>query len=130
MGTAGLPEMDEAAAGHPESLELEPEQGLEQVQEPGRKVVGSSETVAVAAAVVAEGGRAEGLLVEHCIQSTACHTAAVVGRLAAGAGNHLEPGTAGTPDHPCLLGVPAVLQDRGPEVVGVLLAEGLQTRRS
>lgn len=129
MGTAGLPETDEAAAGHPGSLELEQEQEPEQVQEPGRRGVGSSEIVA-AAAVAAVGGRAEGLLVEHCIQSTACHTAAVVGHLVAGVGNHLEPGTAGTLDHPCLLGVPAVLQDRGPEVAGALLAEGLQMRRS
>lgn len=123
MDTAGLPEMDGAAAGHPGSLELE----LDRRLEPGRREERSSETAAAAEAVV---GQAEGLRAESCIQSTAYRTAAAeVGHLAAVAGIHLEPGTADTPDRPCQLGVPAVLQHRGPVVGGAPLAGGLQTRR-
>lgn len=59
MDTVGLPEMDEVAAGHPESPELVPDQG----PEPGRREVRSSETAAAAAVV----GRAEGLRAECCI---------------------------------------------------------------
>ena len=62
VDTAGLPEMDGAAAGHPGSLEL----GSDQELEPGRREVRSSETAAAAAAV-AEVGQAEGLQAECCI---------------------------------------------------------------
>lgn len=114
MDTAGLPEMDGAAADHPESLAL----GSDQERKPGRREACSFETVA---AVV---GQAEGLRAEGCI-----HTAAVVGHLVAEVGIHLEPGTAGTPDHPCQLGVLAALQDRDPVAGGARLVEGLQMRR-
>lgn len=62
-GTAGLPEMDGLAAGHPGSLQLGQGQGLE----PGRREERSSETAAVAAAVGAEEDRAGGLRAECCI---------------------------------------------------------------
>lgn len=54
MDTAGLPESDGAAAGHPGSPELELDRGLEL----GRREAHSFET---AAAAVAVAGRAEGL---------------------------------------------------------------------
>lgn len=60
MDTAGLPEMDGVAAGHPGSLELQPGRG----PEPGRREARSSDTAAAAAAVV---GQAEGLQAECCI---------------------------------------------------------------
>lgn len=62
MDTAGLPEMDGAAAGHPGSPELEsdPDRGL---VEPGRREARSSETAAAAEAVA---DRAEGLRAERC----------------------------------------------------------------
>lgn len=60
MDTAGLPELDGAAAGHPGSPELEPDRELE----PGRREARSSETAAAAVAVV---GQAEGLRAEGCI---------------------------------------------------------------
>lgn len=59
MDTAGLPEVDGVAAGHPGSLQLEPGRGLE----PGRREERSSETAAAAAAV----GQAEGLQADCCI---------------------------------------------------------------
>lgn len=58
MDTAGLPEMDGVAAGHPGSLQLEPGLGLE----PGRREERSSETAAAAAV-----GQAEGLRADCCI---------------------------------------------------------------
>lgn len=60
MDTAGLPEMDGAAAGHPGSREL----GSDRELEPGRQEARSSETAAAAAAEV---GQAEGLQAECCI---------------------------------------------------------------
>lgn len=60
-GTAGLPEMDGLAAGHPGSLQLGQGQGLEL----GRREERSSETAA--AAVGAEEDRAGGLRAECCI---------------------------------------------------------------
>lgn len=124
MDTAGLPEADGAAAGHPGNLGLG--LGLDQGQEPGRREVRSSETAAAEAA----GGQAEGLQAEGCnLQDTAYRTAAAVGHLAAEVGTHLEPGTAGTPGRPCQLGVPAVLQGKGPVFGGALLAVGLQMKR-
>lgn len=60
-GTAGLPEMDGVAAGHPGSLHPEQGQGLE----PGRRWERSSETAAVA--VGAEEVPAAGLRAEYCI---------------------------------------------------------------
>lgn len=64
MDTAGLPEMDgAAAAGHPGSLGLGLR--LEQGRRPGRTEVCSSETAAaVAAAGLAEGLRAEGCILQ------------------------------------------------------------------
>lgn len=59
-GTAGLPEMDGVAAGHPGSLQLE--QG--QKPEPGRRVERSSETAAAVGAVEVQAG---GLQAEYCI---------------------------------------------------------------
>lgn len=58
MDTAGLPEMDEAAAGHPGSPGLGPERG----QEPGRREARSSGTAAAAVVDRAEGLRAEGCI--------------------------------------------------------------------
>ena len=60
MDTAGLPEMDGAAAGHPGIREL----GSDRELEPGRQEARSSET---AAAAEAEAGQAEGLQAECCI---------------------------------------------------------------
>lgn len=60
VDTAELPEMDGAAAGHPESLGLKLDLG----REPGRREVCSSETVAA----VAVEGQAEGLPAEGYIQ--------------------------------------------------------------
>lgn len=61
MDTAGLPEMDGVAAGHPGSLELQPGRG----PGPGRREAHSSDTAAAAAAAVV--GQAEGLQAECCI---------------------------------------------------------------
>lgn len=59
MDTAGLPEMDEAAAGLPGSPGL----GLDRGQEPGRREAHSSGTAAAVAVV----DQAEGLQAEGCI---------------------------------------------------------------
>lgn len=68
VGTAGLPEMDGVAAGHPGSLEL----GLG--LEPGRMKERSSGTAAaVAAAAAAVVGQAEGLRAECCILQSRRH---------------------------------------------------------
>lgn len=124
MDTAGLPEMDGAAAARPGSQKL----GSDQEAEPGRRAEGSFETVAVVGQ--AGGLQAEGLQAGGCIlQGTAYRTAAAVGHLVAEEGIHLEPGTAGTPDHPFQLGDPAVLQRREPVAGGALLVEVLQKRR-
>lgn len=63
LDTAGLPELDGAAAGHPGNPELELEPELDRRLEPGRREVRSSETAAAVAVV----GQAEGHRAECCI---------------------------------------------------------------
>lgn len=126
VDTVGLPEMDGVLAGHLGNLGLELGLELYLGQEPGRLEGGSSETAAVAVAVVVE-GQAEELQAEgYTQQDTAYHTAAEGEHLVVGI--HLELGTAGTLDHPCRLRVPAGLQDRA-AAVGALLAVGQPMRR-
>lgn len=119
VGTAGVPELNEAAAVHPESLG----QGLDQGRVPGMREGQNSEIAVVEAAV----DLAEALQAEDCIQEIAYHTVEV-GHLVVEGGIPLEPGTDGTLAHPCQQWDPA-LQNTEAVAGEVLLAVEQQMKK-